>query len=816
MLALAVGCSKAPTNGAPAADDGAPASKTEALAEGERITEKMLAAYREANTYTDHATYVQHSVYRGEGVERDLPFFHMSIAFARPNRLRLSFQEAVEGSAGSKGFDIASDGIIMRCSSGELAGQVQESAAPVEITTDNLLPDPLIREVFKNRQLGDVFPQLAMLLSKEGRPPVFPDDESPRLLDRKELRGRECYRVATTSPKGTRTFWIDVENYTLHRMELPIEAERDVLDAENQFSQLSVWIDFEDATFNAQVDPQSFEMDVPEGARRVKRFVAPPPPAPPEELGKLVAEFEFKTVAGEPVTLASLTGKTVLLDFWQVDCAPCKAHTPDLDTIYRELKSDENFAFYAVNIDGPRVDAETAENTLRGWGGSMPVLVDAKQDAFKKLKVEGTPTLMLLDGEGRLQYFHIRQHREPKRLAEVIRKVLGGADLAAEVRQEHRQLTEDYQAELDAATIEDAVLEVEVARPEIGERKLPEQFKAAELWQASSDDVKRPGNSQIVSVSQEGDSEQRMLVLDGGEAVVEFDVDGNVVARHELPADEKTATPAANGILRPFIDGEGNRWFAASGVGWQKVHVFDPTWKPILTFPKDRHPGIADVQLVPHGEKGEPRLVVGYWGGVGVQGVNLAGKRVWADRTLDQVIQITVVPRPDANDFELWCTSTRGTILVLDRMGKPLREIQVGIRSVMQLAVADVDGKLHRCGLTVEELGQYEIVGFAPDGQPQWHYKLPRGEYSHQVERIQHVMLPNGSPAWMVAAADGTVLWLDHDGQLVDRFQYGKALTGLSLTNAPDSGILLVSTPEQLTAWKLTSERGNDESPNDE
>ncbi len=446
LLGAVIGCSETPR-----ADK--PIDEIDASAQGERIAEKMLAAYRNAKSYTDHATYVQHSVYRGEGVERELPFFHMSVAFERPNRLRLRFEEAVEGSAGRKGFDVASDGALMRCTAGELAGQVKESAAPPEITLANFLPDPLVREVFNNRSLGDVFPQVAMLLNEDDEAQVFPEDESPRLLDKKTLRKRECFRVATTSPKGRRILWIDCETYALLRMELPIDAERSSLDAENQYSQLSVWIDFEDPTFDTAIDAKSFEMDVADDARRVRRFVAPPPPGPPEELGKSLAEFEFETIDGEKITPASLAGKTVLLDFWQVDCAPCKAHTPDLDTIFRELKDDDAFAFYAVSLDGVRVGAEAAEKTLRAWGGGMPVLFDPKQDAFKKLGVEGTPTLMLLDAKGQLQFFHIRQHRDPEGLTALIRKVMGGADLAAEARAEHRQLVDNYETELDAATM---------------------------------------------------------------------------------------------------------------------------------------------------------------------------------------------------------------------------------------------------------------------------------------------------------------------------------------------------------------------------
>jgi cytochrome oxidase Cu insertion factor (SCO1/SenC/PrrC family)/outer membrane lipoprotein-sorting protein len=779
----------------------------------------MLNAYRQADSYSDHATYVQQSVYRGEGIERELPFFHMSLAFDRPNRLRLSFQEAVEGSSGRKGFDIASNGSIMRSTSGELEGQVQESAAPPEITTDNLLPDPLIREVFSNRALGDVFPQLAMLLNRDDKSLVFPLDESPRLLDEKTRRERPCYRVASTSPKGQRILWIDRETYMLHRMELPIDAERATLDAENQFSQLAVWIDFEDATFDAQIDDKSFEMAVPAEARRVRRFVAPPPPAPPEELGKAVADFEFETQDGAPVTLETLAGKTVLLDFWQVDCAPCKAHTPDLDTIYRELKSDNRFAFYAVSLDGARVDAEAAEKTLRGWGGSMPLLLDPKQDAINKLKIEGTPTLMLVDAKGRLQYFHIRQHRDPKELAGLIRKVLAGDDLAAAARAEHRQLVEDYEAELDAATIKDAIVDIEVSRPDFGERRLPQKVSATELWHTGTQDVRRPGN--ILAVPAESDTNSlRVIVLDGGQEIVELDEKGAKVDRYAIPAapaaeesdaesvsdSQLSGQPMANGVLRTMLDRAGKRWFAASGVGWQQVHVFDDHWKPVLAFPKDRHPGVADVQLIPHGDDGEPCLCIGYWGGIGVQGVGLDGKRAWSERSLDQVVQTVPVAKADEpNTYEFWCTSTRGTILVLDQQGKPQREITVGRHPLMHLAVADVDGAVSCCGLAVESAGRYHVLGFSSDGEVNWQHELPAGEYLYQVERIQHVMLPDGQPAWMVAAANGAIRWLSHDGELIDEFPYGQTLTGLFLTNSDDAAILLVSTPDALTAWELTS-----------
>jgi hypothetical protein len=111
------------------------------------------------------------------------------------------------------------------------------------------------------------------------------------------------------------------------------------------------------------------------------------------------------------------------------------------------------------------------------------------------------------------------------------------------------------------------------------------------------------------------------------------------------------------------------------------------------------------------------------------------------------------------------------------------------------------------CGLALESVGNYQAVGFTRDGELKWRFPLPAGEYTHRVEHIQSVELPGKKSAWMIVAADGTILWLDRDGKLIDKFQYGQPLTGLSLTNTPDAAILLVSTPTNLTAWKLTEKK---------
>ncbi|HMO87326.1 MAG TPA: hypothetical protein PKC18_20645, partial [Lacipirellulaceae bacterium] len=111
-LWLAAGCSgpNAPVE-APAEETALDGSRQQAI----EIAERMLARYREAQSYSDSAAYVEESVLRGEGVARELPYYQMTLAFVRPNRVRLSLSEALADADGRRqGFDAACDGRWMR------------------------------------------------------------------------------------------------------------------------------------------------------------------------------------------------------------------------------------------------------------------------------------------------------------------------------------------------------------------------------------------------------------------------------------------------------------------------------------------------------------------------------------------------------------------------------------------------------------------------------------------------------------------------------------------------------------------------------
>ena len=51
-------------------------------------------------------------------------------------------------------------------------------------------------------------------------------------------------------------------------------------------------------------------------------------------VGKEAPEFKLNGMDGKPVTLKSMRGSVVVLDFWATWCGPCQMSLPMLNKLY--------------------------------------------------------------------------------------------------------------------------------------------------------------------------------------------------------------------------------------------------------------------------------------------------------------------------------------------------------------------------------------------------------------------------------------------------------------------------------------------------
>jgi thiol-disulfide isomerase/thioredoxin len=65
----------------------------------------------------------------------------------------------------------------------------------------------------------------------------------------------------------------------------------------------------------------------------------------------LVERIKLADLDGKEISLASLKGKTVFLNFWATWCKPCVKEMPSMDKAYKELQGDD-FVFLAASDEG--------------------------------------------------------------------------------------------------------------------------------------------------------------------------------------------------------------------------------------------------------------------------------------------------------------------------------------------------------------------------------------------------------------------------------------------------------------------------------
>ncbi len=107
-------------------------------------------------------------------------------------------------------------------------------------------------------------------------------------------------------------------------------------------------------------------------------------------------DFTLKDIHGRALSLSSLKGKVVLINFWATWCPPCKAEMPSLNKIYNEMKA-QGLEVVAVSTDN---SLSTIKDFLARNRLDFPVLFDESKAVTKQYHVFSMPTTFLIDRNG--------------------------------------------------------------------------------------------------------------------------------------------------------------------------------------------------------------------------------------------------------------------------------------------------------------------------------------------------------------------------------------------------------------------------------
>lgn len=139
-------------------------------------------------------------------------------------------------------------------------------------------------------------------------------------------------------------------------------------------------------------------------------------------IGATAPDFTEADTSGKMISLSSLRGKYVLVDFWASWCHPCRAENPNILKAFNQYK-DKNFTVIGVSLDGPgernnwlaAIKADglpwAQVSDLKAWDDRAAVLY----------LINGIPQNFLIDPNGKIIAKELRADDLEKELAKNIK-----------------------------------------------------------------------------------------------------------------------------------------------------------------------------------------------------------------------------------------------------------------------------------------------------------------------------------------------------------------------------------------------------------
>lgn len=111
-------------------------------------------------------------------------------------------------------------------------------------------------------------------------------------------------------------------------------------------------------------------------------------------------EFELTTLDGQQISLASLRGKVVLVNFWATWCPPCRIEMPGFQRVY-EAKHGKGFTIVGISTDA--IGAGAVATFVRERGITYPIAMATVPVVQGFGGARTLPTSFLIDRDGRIR-----------------------------------------------------------------------------------------------------------------------------------------------------------------------------------------------------------------------------------------------------------------------------------------------------------------------------------------------------------------------------------------------------------------------------
>jgi len=123
-------------------------------------------------------------------------------------------------------------------------------------------------------------------------------------------------------------------------------------------------------------------------------------------IGQQAPDMVLESPSGDKISLSSLRGQMVLIDFWAAWCGPCRRQNPHLRKVYHHYKDKEfvngsGFNIYSVSFDRNMDDWTAAiEQDSLEWESQVIDLKGMRSGTASQWEVNSIPANTLIDGNG--------------------------------------------------------------------------------------------------------------------------------------------------------------------------------------------------------------------------------------------------------------------------------------------------------------------------------------------------------------------------------------------------------------------------------
>jgi peroxiredoxin len=193
-----------------------------------------------------------------------------------------------------------------------------------------------------------------------------------------------------TGPSVLR-LWIGVEDGLIWK-----ELERKPLELRSD-RMVSISTTWEVMEIDQPVATGLFRYKPASDMKQVAVLDLPPPPTTVRP-GAMAPNFSLPAAGADAsLSLSSLRGKVVLVDFWTTWCPPCQFELPALERIYRDWKAR---GLEVVGVSDEQPDVVQGYREAKGL--TFPTVVDVQRAAYNAFQVYALPTVVVIDRGGKI------------------------------------------------------------------------------------------------------------------------------------------------------------------------------------------------------------------------------------------------------------------------------------------------------------------------------------------------------------------------------------------------------------------------------